>query len=150
MAGDLVTDEIEVAKERKGGDARGNGAGDLLPVGEDEGGEAVEAAEGGGEGAGHEAGAAGAGEDGVGGLASEGYVGDAAGGGVAADAVVAGAAVGALPRREDADVGLGEGRAELHQGRVVAGVAGGGGGGGGEGEGEEEEERSHCHYCFGV
>ncbi|ONK66561.1 uncharacterized protein A4U43_C06F9470 [Asparagus officinalis] len=56
-ARDLVTDKNKMAEERKGADAGGDGAGDLFPIGKDEGVEAVEAAEGGGEGACHEAGA---------------------------------------------------------------------------------------------
>lgn len=95
LAGDFIPDEVEDSQVGKRGDARRDFSGDILPVGDDEGGEAVELADGGGDRTGHVAGAAGLFKDWVLGLPTEDNISDPFGFRVAADAVPVGAAVGA-------------------------------------------------------
>lgn len=107
-AGDLVADKVEDSEGREGGEALRDLAGDALPVGENEGGEAVEVANLGRDGAAHEPGLARFGEYRVLRLAAEVNVYDSASFRVAADAVPVDAAVGSGPCVEEAQVGFGE------------------------------------------
>lgn len=105
-ARDPISNEIHDSEKRKVCDAPWDLAGDSLPIGNDNGGEAREPADGGGDVAGHVTGSVGPLEDGVLGLSTKGDVGDPSGLGVTADAIPVVATVGARPRVEDAQVGL--------------------------------------------
>lgn len=126
LAGEEVTGEINDLEERQGGrDTARDEAGDGVPVGDGEGGELGEVADGRGDGTGHVSGVVGGFEERVVDVqeAAESDVDDAASVGVALDAVPVVATVGASPGTEDSQVGLLQRGLQRHQGCPFGGRA---------------------------